>query len=123
MAYVWATSRTKDYAKIYSPAFLLPETTNIQYSVGVCFYTSGAYSHTEKIYTGIVQDINSVSQKYTDNISVVKSYGKAVSSYTHNDQMINGSRIYIYHNEWYISGEFLQPQYWMFLATLSVLYR
>lgn len=124
IAYVWATDRSRDYTKVYSPAFQFPINTNtsVNYEIGAVFYTSGAYSHTEQIYSGIVQGVESYSQTNKDNISVSKSYGKTISQYNHSGVMTKDSRVSIYHNEWYISGEFFQPQYWMHVATLSVKY-
>lgn len=113
----------QQYARMYSPKFYSPEEITISYEIGAMYSTSGVYNHTCVIYSGVINNTDSYSKNYEDNISAEKSWGKALKIFTH-DAVISSSNnmISVYHNEVHFD-EFFRTQDWLYLSTMNVNYR
>lgn len=113
----------QQYARMYSPKFYSPEEITISYEIGAMYSTSGVYNHTCVIYSGVINNTDSYSKNYEDNISAEKSWGKALKIFTH-DAVISSSNnmISVYHNEVHFD-EFFRTQDWLYLSTMDVYYR
>lgn len=113
----------QQYARMYSPKFYSPEEITISYEIGAMYSTSGVYNHTCAIYSGVINNTDSYSKNYEDNISAEKSWGKALKTFTH-DAVISSSNnmISVYHNEVHFD-EFFRTQDWLYLSTMNVNYR
>ena len=113
----------QQYARMYSPKFYSPEEINISYEIGAMYSTSGVYNHTCVIYSGVIDNIDSYSKDYEDEISAEKSWGKSLKIFTH-DAVISSSNnmISVYHNEVHFD-EFFRTEDWLYLSTIDVNYR
>lgn len=113
----------QQYARMYSPKFYSPEEINISYEIGAMYSTSGLYNHTCVIYSGVIDNIDSYSKDYEDEISAEKSWGKSLKIFTH-DAVISSSNnmISVYHNEVHFD-EFFRTEDWLYLSTIDVNYR
>ena len=113
----------QQYARMYSPKFYSPKEITISYEIGAMYSTSGVYNHTCVIYSGVINNTDSYSKNYEDNISAEKSWGKALKIFTH-DAVISSSNnmISVYHNEVHFD-EFFRTQDWLYLSTMNVNYR
>lgn len=122
--YVYRTNKTKNYAKMFSPAFycLNDKNINITYDYGTMFTTSGRNKKTIPIYSGIVNKTDSHSKTFTDNISNETTWGSKLVSFTHDESIANGQRVSFYHNEFYPEWGDL-TQYWLYLSFLDVKYK
>lgn len=117
------TYYNQQYARMYSPKFYSPEEINISYEIGAMYSTSGVYNHTCVIYSGVIDNIDSYSKDYEDEISAEKSWGKSLKIFTH-DAVISSSNnmISVYHNEVHFD-EFFRTEDWLYLSTIDVNYR
>ena len=117
------TYYNQEYARMYSPKFYSPKEINISYEIGAMYLTSGRYNHTCVIYSGVIDNTDSYSKNYEDNISAEKSWGKSLKIFTH-DAVIssNNNMISVYHNEVHFD-EFFRTQDWLYLSTMDVNYR
>lgn len=117
------TYYNQQYARMYSPKFYSPEEINISYEIGAMYSTSGLYNHTCVIYSGVIDNIDSYSKDYEDEISAEKSWGKSLKIFTH-DAVISSSNnmISVYHNEVHFD-EFFRTEDWLYLSTIDVNYR
>ena len=113
----------QQYARMYSPKFYSPEEINISYEIGAMYSTSGLYNHTCVMYSGVIDNRDSYSKDYEDEISAEKSWGKSLKIFTH-DAVISSSNnmISVYHNEVHFD-EFFRTEDWLYLSTIDVNYR
>lgn len=117
------TYYNQQYARMYSPKFYSPEEINISYEIGAMYSTSGRYNHTCVIYSGVIDNTDSYSKNYEDEISAEKTWGKSLKLFTH-DAVIssNNNMISVYHNEVHFD-EFIRTEDWLYLSTMDVHYR
>ena len=113
----------QQYARMYSPKFYSPKEINISYEIGAMYSTSGRYNHTCVIYSGVIDNTDTYSKNYEDNISAEKTWGKSLKLFTH-DAVIssNNNMISVYHNEVHFD-EFFRTEDWLYLSTMDVHYR
>lgn len=119
--YCYSTSGKRMHAKMYSPVFVLPEETNINYTIGNMFMNSLRYSRNCTIYSGIVDNTEAFSNTFSDNITCETYSKEKLRTFTHDIVMLKGNNmISVYHNEVYFKD---LTQYWLYLTTLDVKYR
>ena len=113
----------QQYARMYSPKFYSPKEINISYEIGAMYSTSGRYNHTCVIYSGVIDNTDTYSKNYEDNISAEKTWGKSLKLFTH-EAVISSSNnmISVYHNEVHFD-EFFRTEDWLYLSTIDVNYR
>ena len=126
LLYAYNTNNSKDYARIFSPSFVLPQSVDISCACQVMFINSGAYNRKATFYSGVVANTNSYSTTNSIEIQCSKSWKETLNNFNYSASMSSGNRISVYHNEyapptaWY---EWDGTEYWMYLTTLSVTYR
>lgn len=122
--YVYSTSSTKNYAKIFSPIFKIPTSDfiNISYKMGVMFINTIHYKRSAQIFSGIVSSTDVFSKDNTSDITSSTYSSETLKTFTYENTFLteNNNRISVYHNEFYKADV---TQYWMYLTTLDVLYR
>lgn len=113
----------QQYARMYSPKFYSPKEINISYEIGAMYSTSGRYNHTCVIYSGVIDNTDTYSKNYEDNISAEKTWGKSLKLFTHEAVISsNNNMISVYHNEVHFD-EFFRTEDWLYLSTIDVNYR
>lgn len=113
----------QQYARMYSPRFYSPKEINISYEIGAMYSTSGRYNHTCVIYSGVIDNTDTYSKNYEDNISAEKTWGKSLKLFTHEAVISsNNNMISVYHNEVHFD-EFIRTEDWLYLSTMDVYYR
>lgn len=113
----------QQYARMYSPKFYSPKEINISYEIGAMYSTSGRYNHTCVIYSGVIDNTDTYSKNYEDNISAEKTWGKSLKLFTHEAVISsNNNMISVYHNEVHFD-EFIRTEDWLYLSTMDVYYR
>lgn len=113
----------QQYARMYSPKFYSPKEINISYEIGAMYSTSGRYNHTCVIYSGVIDNTDTYSKNYEDNISAEKTWGKSLKLFTHEAVISsNNNMISVYHNEVHFD-EFIRTEDWLYLSTIDVNYR
>lgn len=113
----------QQYARMYSPKFYSPKEINICYEIGAMYSTSGRYNHTCVIYSGVIDNTDTYSKNYEDNISAEKTWGKSLKLFTHEAVISsNNNMISVYHNEVHFD-EFFRTEDWLYLSTIDVNYR
>lgn len=113
----------QQYARMYSPKFYSPKEINISYEIGAMYSTSGRYNHTCVIYSGVIDNTDTYSRNYEDNISAEKTWGKSLKLFTHEAVISsNNNMISVYHNEVHFD-EFFRTEDWLYLSTIDVNYR
>lgn len=126
LLYAYNTNNSKDYARIFSPSFVLPQSVDISCACQVMFINSGTYNRKATFYSGVVANTDSYSTTNSIEIQCSKSWKETLNNFNYSASMSSGNRISVYHNEyapptaWY---EWDGTQYWMYLTTLSVTYR
>lgn len=113
----------QQYARMYSPKFYSPKEINISYEIGAMYSTSGRYNHTCVIYSGVIDNTDTYSKNYEDNISAEKTWGKSLKLFTHEAVISsNNNMISVYHNEVHFD-EIFRTEDWLYLSTIDVNYR
>ena len=113
----------QQYARMYSPKFYSPKEINISYEIGAMYSTSGRYNHTCVIYSGVIDNTDTYSKNYEDNISAEKTWGKSLKLFTHEAVISsNNNMISVYHNEVHFD-ELFRTEDWLYLSTIDVNYR
>ena len=108
---------------MYSPKFYSPKEINISYEIGAMYSTSGRYNHTCVIYSGVIDNTDTYSKNYEDNISAEKTWGKSLKLFTHEAVISsNNNMISVYHNEVHFD-EIFRTEDWLYLSTIDVNYR
>lgn len=113
----------QQYARMYSPKFYSTKEINISYEIGAMYSTSGRYNHTCVIYSGVIDNTDTYSKNYEDNISAEKTWGKSLKLFTHEAVISsNNNMISVYHNEVHFD-ELFRTEDWLYLSTMDVYYR
>lgn len=112
-----------DAGNIFSPAFQVPESTNIKYSTPVCYFTTGLGNPTMDAYTGVTTDYSKVTTATTPITRVNSDDDPGIGKFTtisKDDTLVYNGRISISTDE---QKDGNAAQNWFTVASLSVDYR
>lgn len=112
-----------DSGNIFSPAFQVPNSTNIKYSTPVCYFTTGLGNPSMDVYTGVTTNFTKVKTATTSIRRVNSDDDPGIGKFTtitKDDVLVSNGRISISTDE---TKDGNAAQNWFTVASLSVDYR
>lgn len=107
---------------LYSPAFQVPNNTNISYSLPVCYFTTGLGNSNIDLYTGVTNNFSKVTTSTTSISRVTSDSDPKIGKFTNvkkTDTMIPNGRISISTDE---EKDGNLAENWFTVGALTVLY-